>query len=148
MSRPFTLVVMKDFSRDRARLEFTIDGDHFEAASALPAQTLMDFAAKFDKIDEQSGPDQIDSMMSILEAILLPESYPRFTARMADKERPIELAQVNEVVEWVMAEHGLRPTEQSGDSSSGSASPDDGTKSTGAAPAVVSISSASPPTGS
>jgi hypothetical protein len=138
---------MKDFTRKRSEIKFTIDDDVFEAAQAIPADTLLDFAVNFQGLDEASGEDQRQSMLTILQTVLLPDSYLRFRERMSDQLRPIDLAQANEVVEWVMGEYGMRPTLPSEPSADGSASQESGTPLTENTAAEVSISSASPSTG-
>jgi len=122
---------MRDFTHDRPRIQFKVGDDIFECAPAIPARTLMNFAVRFDSITEKStGADQMDAMVSILEVSLKPESLKRFLLRMEDNEDPIDLIQVNDIVEWVMGEYGLRPTTSSEPSASGQPLPDDGTNST------------------
>lgn len=58
---------------------------------------------------------------------------------------PIELPQVNEILEWIMGEYGMRPPTSAEGSSLGSSAPASGTNSTESASDVVSISSASRP---
>jgi hypothetical protein len=139
---------MKDFTRKRSEIKFTIDDEVFEAAQAIPADTLLDFAVNFQGLDEASGEDQRQSMLTILETVLLPESYQRFRTRMSNQLRPIELSQANDVIEWIMGEYGMRPTLPSVPSADGSASPESGTPSTENTAAEVLISSASPSTDS
>lgn len=47
---------------------------------------------------------------------------------------PIELPQVNEILEWIMGEYGMRPPASSEDSSVGSSNPASGTSSTVSVP--------------
>jgi hypothetical protein len=123
--------IMRDFTQDRPSISFKIDDDVFHCAPALPARVLMNFAVKFDAITEKStGEDQMAAMMSILEAALKPESYKRFEIRMADSDQPIDLNQVNAVIEWVMGEYGLRPMEPSVSSATGPPDPVTGISST------------------
>lgn len=135
---------MRDFTKQRREIKFKIDDDVFEVAPALPAGVLMDFATDFQKLDKESGEDQKRSMMTILETVLVAGSYQRFTQRMQDRLQPIDLEQVNDVIEWIMEEYGMRPTEPSEDSSGGQPGPASGTPSTENTPDVASISSDSP----
>lgn len=124
-------MVMKDFTRERKPIQFTIDGDVFEAKSPIPAQVLLDFAAKFSSMTEDSPIDeQLDAFKNVLDLVLKPDSLKVFQARMSDVDNPIEVAQVEEIIEWLFGEYGLRPTELSEPSLPGSDSPDDGTNST------------------
>jgi hypothetical protein len=61
---------------------------------------------------------------------------------------PIELPQVNEIIEWIMGEYGMRPPTSAGASSDGPSIPTSGTNSTGSTSHVESISSNSQPTSS
>jgi len=61
---------------------------------------------------------------------------------------PIELEQLPEILEWVMGEYGMRPTQSSADSSNGQSSPASGTNSTDSTSDVESISATSPSTDS
>lgn len=141
---------MKDFSKQRKVIQFKIDEDVFWAHPVIPADTMIHFIQKFEGIDPEAKGSQesIKALLETLETLLVPDSYKNFRARMADPERAIDIAQVNEVVEWVMGEYGMRPTQSSEPSSDGSSPPEPGTSSTESTPGVVSISSASPQTAS
>lgn len=129
---------MRDFTHDRPRIQFKVGEDIFECAPAIPARTLMNFAVKFDSITEKSsGSQQMDAMVSILEAALKPDSLKRFLERMEDNEDPIDLLQVNDIVEWVMGEYGLRPTTSPEPSANGQQLPGDGTNSTASTSGVA-----------
>lgn len=131
---------MKSFSRNRPKIQFDIDGDVFTAAPGLPAGTLAEFGIGYaDALSETSSiKDQFDALSSVIRLVLLPESYERFTARLTDSERPIDLEQLNEVIVWLLEQYGLRPTEPSSDSSSGPPALEPGTSSTDGVPAADS----------
>lgn len=135
---------MKDFTRVRTPITFTIDDDKFDAAPAIPAQTLMDLTGQFSVMDEDDPAAAIAAMITVLEQFLLPASFRRFTERMGSKTDPIEFPQVNDVIFWLLGEYGMRPTPQSSDSADGLQLPESGMSSTGNTPDVVSISSPSP----
>lgn len=61
---------------------------------------------------------------------------------------PIELDQLPVILEWLMGEYGMRPTQSSEDSSDGQSSPASGTSSTENISDVELISAGSPSTGS
>jgi hypothetical protein len=61
---------------------------------------------------------------------------------------PIELPKVNEILEWLMGEYGMRPPTSAEGSSDGSSNPASGTNSTESVSREVSISSLSLPTSS
>lgn len=140
-------------------MEFTIDGDLFRGKPFLAAQTMIDFTLKVDRLGEELTAQQgFDTMAESLALVLMPDSYKLFQSRMTDPANPdavnstgkppIELPQVNEVIEWIMGEYGMRPPTSPEDSSNGPSSPASGTSSTETASHVVSISSGSLPTSS
>lgn len=131
-------MVMKDFTRERKKIEFKIDDDIFQAKSPIPAQVLMDFAKEFSSMSEESTVDQqLEAFKGVLELVLMPGSLKRFFDRMSDVENPIEIGQVEAIIEWLFEEYGLRPTTPPESSSLGQASQVVGMSSTGNTPAVV-----------
>jgi hypothetical protein len=134
-------MVMKDFTRERKKIEFKIDNDLFEAKSPIPAQVLMDFASKFSNMSQDSTvEEQLVAFRGVLELVLMPTSLKRFVDRMSDVNYPIAVDQVEEIVSWLFEEYGLRPTEVPSSSSSGQGNQDAGTKSTVITPAGELIS--------
>ena len=148
MTEPTASPPVKDFSRQRKRLQFRIDDDLFEPARALPGKTLTRFAARFADVDKAPVDKQLDVFTEALGMVLLPESNARFQKRLDDLEQPIELEQASDVITWLLEEYGLRPTEPSSDSSSGLPSPASGTNSTGAQQPQASIPATFQPTAS
>lgn len=144
------MTAIKDFSRQREKIEFTIDGDLFEGPSAIPAQTLLNFAKDFGSMDPATTTvdNQLAAFRSVLSIALLPESFARFEKRMSDVERPIEMSQVEQIIEWLFEKHGLRPTQLSSGSPDGQLPPGSGITSTESTRDVELISSASPSTSS
>jgi hypothetical protein len=136
----------RDFSRKRKRLDFTIDDDTFEAASAIPAEIYAEFVSNYSNVDENgTTADVFKAMASALETVLLPDSFARFKARLRDRTNPIELAQMTDVVLWLIEEYGDRPTPPSQPSSDGPASPESGTNSTANTQPEASTSAPSQP---
>lgn len=140
---------LKDFSRPRTRVAFQIDGDVFEAPPVIPAMVMMQYTKTFSAMGaDASADDQMAAMTGVLEMVLYPASYTHFIARLGDRERPIGLDQLQEVLEYLMESYGMRPTQQPSASADGQASPGSGTNSAESQPAVVSISPDSPSTSS
>ena len=136
---------VKDFSRPRTRVAFTIDGDTFEAPPAIPAEVFMEYAERYSQLqardDDQRNPrEMIDAMKGVLAIVLYPQSYELFVHRMRDPNKPIDLAQVQDVIVWLMEQYGMRPTVPSSESSTGPAAPESGTSWTGSTPDAVSTS--------
>ena len=130
---------IKDFTRKRDRVLFRIDDDVFEAAPALPAETLSEFAAQFGTVGEsESAHERFQVMTSALELVLLPDSYTRFRERLRDRAQPIEIDQLSDCLVWLLEQYGLRPTQPSYSLSDGLPDPASGTSSMDAAQPTVS----------
>ena len=138
----------KDFTRQRKRINFRIDGDLFEAARALPGRTLTEFANRYSELSGVPAGRQLDVILESLELVLLPDSYKLFSDRFGDVRNPIELDQASEVILWLLGEYGLRPTQPSSNSAAGPERPESGTNSTDALPLPEHPSVTSPLTGS
>lgn len=137
---------VKNFSRPRKRILFQIDDDTFEAAVAVPAETFVELTLSYSDLgDSDTWADNYKALDSALELVLLPESYERLAPRFKDKQRPVELDQMADVIMWLLEEYGLRPTQPSSDSSDGQPSPASGTSSTESTPAATSTSEVSLP---
>lgn len=140
---------IRDFTKKRDDISFRVDDDVFHAARGVPAEVLMDFATQFSGMSLATPVDeQLKAFRSVFELVLLPESLERFTARMRDRENPIEIDQCEDIVTWLMEKYGLRPTEQPSSSPPGPESPVTGTTWTGSTPGAELISAASPSIGS
>lgn len=141
---------IRDFSKKRKQLTFRIDDDVFEAVAAIPAEVMIQFAERFTSADptQMSPKDQVGIFREMLEIVLFPESMATMRKRMADPRNPVDMEQLDEVISWLFEEYGMRPTEGSSSSSNGGSPPVTGAISTVTIPDVVSISAASPSTGS
>jgi hypothetical protein len=136
---------MRDFSKQRKDISFRVDDDVFHAARGVPAEVLLDFASEFAGMETSATVDQqLKAFRSMLEVVLVPQSLTRFNARMRDRENPIEIDQVEDIVTWLMEQYGLRPTELPSPSPAGQPGPVPGTTSMASTPGAVSISAASP----
>lgn len=141
---------VKDFSRPRKRIRFRIDGDLFEAASALPAETLVEFANGFGEVNAKVLPpsELFTAVRDVLGLVLLPESFKRLSARLRDRQHPVDMDQMTEAVVWLVEQYGLRPTQPPSSSPGGPDSPASGTSSTASTPDAGSTSAVSPSTAS
>lgn len=139
----------RDFSRKRKRLNFTVDGEEFEATPGLPGDIYAEFVTIYSSTSEdKTYQEQHNALKQALSIVLLDESWTRFAARLADKERPIDDDQMSDVVIWLLEEYAARPTQPSPGSSDGPADPESGTPSTVNTQPVESISLPSQPTDS
>lgn len=128
---------IKDFSKVRKTLQFRVDDDVFQAASAIPAEVMIQFTEAITSSDptKMSPKEQVGVLRGMLEIVLVPESLARFKERMADVGNPIELDQINDIVTWLFEEYGMRPTVESVSSPNGASPPGPGTGSTVTTPA-------------
>lgn len=128
---------IKDFSKVRKAIQFRVDEDVFHAASAIPAEVLIQFTEAITTSDptKMSPKEQVGILRGMLEVVLVPESLTRFRERMADVHNPIELDQINDIVTWLFEEYGMRPTVESVSSPNGASPPEPGTGSTATMPA-------------
>lgn len=141
---------IRDFTHAVKLIRFKIAPDVFQCAPGLPVLSLIEFASLAEKL-ENAPTDEYASMFDILFGIVLTEdSFDRFRARLGfkknpddpdevdlSKKYPIDFEHLNDLIPWILEKYGMRPTEPSSDSSTGSESPDGGTNSTATAPAVV-----------
>lgn len=141
--------VTRDFSRPRKRLTFTVDGEVFEAAPALPGLVYAQFVMLAGGGGEPRTFMQTHEMLrQAVELVLLPDSFERFANRLKDKTNPIEHDQMDDIIMWLMEVYGMRPTRPSQLSSDGPSSPESGTSSTDEQPEQASIPATFQPTGS
>lgn len=113
-----------DFSKPHSQVRFTVDGDTFQATPDIAAEVLVHFAGGFMDLSDRKDPrDQFAALIGVLELVLLPDSYTRMVARTRDREHPVTLDQLSEIVMWLMGKYGLRPTQQPSNSPDGRANP-------------------------
>ena len=138
---------IRDFTIARKNIKFRIDADIFEAVPDIPAQVLLDFATQMEGAGD-SPEHAVAAMTQVIGLVLTPPSAELFIARMSDASNPISVQQLQDIMPWLMEQHGMRPTEPSSDSSTGQPSPASGTSSTANAPAPESTPAPSPQTAS
>jgi hypothetical protein len=118
---------MKDFTKKREDVRFQVDEDVFEAAPAIPAEVLTDFAVKFADVNSLPATKRVEALTDVLEMVLKPASFELIKSRMRDKEAPIDIDQLNDIIVWLLEQYGQRPTQPSSASSTGQLSPESGT---------------------
>lgn len=141
---------IKDFTKKRKQIQFRVDDDVFEAAAAVPAEVMISFAEGFSSMnpDNMNPGEIVGALRKVIEVVLAPSSLARFQERMRDTANPIDMEQLDEIVQWLFEEYGLRPTIEPSGSSNGDSSLVSGITSTVSMPGVASISAASPSTAS
>lgn len=157
-------------------IDFTVAVEGIDEKSATPEQgfsTMMgslqmvlmpeSFARFKQRMQDPEGKTESDS--AVLARVLtrladLPDDatvtaasirnllQPVASGAASESYVPIELDQLPAILEWIMGEYGMRPTQSSGDSSDGQSSLASGTNSTDSTSDVELISANSPSTGS
>jgi hypothetical protein len=127
-------MVIKDFS-NRKLIEFQIDDDVFRGVPNIPVEQFVKLAAGFSNEDTPLE-EQVSLFHAMFRTLLTDESAELFITRMGDKENPISIVQVQDIMMWLMEQYGMRPTQQSLASLPGLENLGDGTSSTDAAPAT------------
>jgi len=130
-------VRIRDFSYNPPPIEFTADGDVFYGYPVLGASTIQDLSNVLSTghLTPTPGQDRdiaetLETIAQLFDAVLKPESAELFRTRIFDRERPLDLRrQVIPIVQWILERHGLRPTQPSSSSSTGSQDETDGTTS-------------------
>jgi hypothetical protein len=135
----------RDFTRKREKITFTIDDDTFYAHAGIPAETLIEYGAKFESVDMEKATilEKMATYRDALELCLEPTSFQRFVSRLRDTENPIDGDQLDEVTTWLFEQYGMRPTVPSEVSSGGPSDQEPGIDSTGSIKGEVLISEVS-----
>lgn len=132
---------MRAFDRTRSDpVQFSMDGDTFEAVPEIPAYVLAELVERFSTATTTDAAAQFKQMLSVIRQLLVPDSRDLFERRLSDGANPISLPQLQELITWLMGEvYGARPTPPS--SPSPAPPGGDGQPSTDGAPPAESTSS-------
>jgi hypothetical protein len=104
-----------DFTGRLEPIRFRMHDRVFEATPSIPARVafkLMDLGKGLGS-NELDGDEQFDRLAEFFTSTLLPDSAATFTEWMDSSEHPIGLGQAIKLMEWLMGEWGLSPTELS-----------------------------------
>lgn len=101
----------RNFAGLRAEtVTFSVEDDEtFRCRSECPAGNLLDLAQALGgkvTVDEQAL-----AFHTFMAAVILPEDWPKFEARLRDPERPISLPMMVEVATWLLETYTARPLE-------------------------------------
>lgn len=133
---------MQDFTVEKPRVQFKLDGDIFTGVRDIPAVKAMEFSGYADKMqsEDMEMSERIAGFMDILRLLLVPESAELFIARLNDPVNPIGAQTMLKVVPWLFEQYTQRPTTPDSDSSTGSGNLESGTSSTVSTSGVESTS--------
>lgn len=138
-------VIFRDFTQKRSPIAFGLDGQRFYCVKALSADALQDLMRPLRggklqaALKDESVDDVMDIIRDMFEIFLLDDSFPSFLEKLRDKNDPVDVNQIVEIVSWVVERYAARPTQPSPSSSDGSPSGDGGTSSTAGAQLAESI---------
>lgn len=130
---PDDAINIKDFTIKRKRIAFKIDDDVFEAYAVLGLPLLQDLMHAVKSMQEMIKEQKFEALFTLFDKLLFPASAQRFRERaMSTGDDAIGVqSQLIPVLYYLLEEYGLRPTQPSSGSSTGSSSETDGTTSTG-----------------
>jgi len=125
-------VKIRDFTIKQKVIPFTIDDDRFEATAILGLPLMQELVRVSRDLGDMMKKQDFSALSDIFAQLLTPESAPRFIERLnsAGPDGLDVKRQVMPILFFLMEEYGLRPTQPSSDSLTGSPSGTDGTPST------------------
>jgi hypothetical protein len=106
----------RDFSRTSSGVQFTADGYTHICRPALAPEVMQDVVAltRDKKITEDFG-----IVEEIFKQLMSPANFSEIQPRFRrDHENPLGLAQILEIIEWLIEEYAQRPTTPPATSSS------------------------------
>lgn len=141
---------VKRFETRQEPVIFHIDDDAFMCVREIPAGTLIDLLKVQQELSTTADrARQLDLIMQLVGELMLPEALQKFERRLHDKDNPIPLRLVIDVMRWLLGEaYGLRPTLPPSSSQDESSEETAGGTSTDGAPPAELIPETSPGTDS
>jgi hypothetical protein len=131
---------VRDFSVGDHPIPFRIGKDVFYARANVATDYMIAASATFVALGDDAPLDKyIDAVKEMMKEVLVPESVEPFIKGLSDRDKPIGLQQINQIVPWLMETYTGRPTEAPDSSSNGQPSPESGTSSTGDTPPSTSL---------
>lgn len=120
----------RDFSKKRVPLFFELDGERFDCSPAVPVASLQEIARMSSTVTAANSADMLKEFFGV---VMDTDTKARITARMSDKVNPLDLDVAIDIMNWLLEEYGMRPTQPSSDTSNGSPTDGGGTDSTAGA---------------
>lgn len=118
-------VHFKDFGKKRAEVSFTLGDrpeDKYICVPALSLPAIQELALIGGRFSNESA---VDSFVEFFNLVMDEDSARRIEHKMRhDRMDPLDKDQAVAIMNWLLEVYGLRPTQPSSDSSSGS--PNDG----------------------
>lgn len=133
-------VEIRDFTIKRKRIPFKVDDDKFEAYGRLSVPLMQQLIKAAKNLSNIAEKEDFGAIYGIFDQVLYPESATRFRERaesLGDDAIDVK-EQLMPIIHYLLERYGVRPTQPSSDSSTGSPSGTDGTTSTAGQPQVES----------
>lgn len=121
-------IEIKDFTHNDTTIKFKIYDLQFEAAPELPLGAIAQIS-KLQNLRSSIEENGLEQVVEILGIFLLDESMAQVRSMLNDKRKPFGVRHMMELVPWLLEEYGLRPTQPSSPSSTGSVDGEIGTSS-------------------
>jgi hypothetical protein len=121
-------VEIRDFTNRDETIKFKIYDHVFEAAPELPLGAMTQIS-KLQNLRETMDENGLEAIVDIMGIFLLDDSLAQIRTMLNDKRKPFGVRHMQEIVPWLLEEYGLRPTQPSSPSSTGSADGETGTSS-------------------
>ena len=119
-------VRMKDFTKKKKVVQFVFDGEVYRCYPGLAPEGLQELIKYADDITPQNALASLDGFFGI---VMNEENARKIQLKLRDKESPLEIDVATDMMLWILEEFGLRPTQSSPDSSTGSPTGGDGSPS-------------------
>lgn len=123
---------IKDFTLKTKYHKFRVDDDVFVAYAALGLPAMQDLIQMSKVLGDAMREGNFDAITELFKQLLTPETATRFAQRVGSRgDDAIDVRnQLVPIIYWLLEKYGLRPTQPSSDSSTGSPSGTGGTTST------------------
>ena len=131
-----TIVEYRDFSRQSKQIKFTVGEQEYEAVPALGLGLAVEMSNIGKTFAGGEGLERVEALWEFFGGILQGDGADRLKQQAHSKIDPLDIKQLMDIMNWLLEVYGLRPTQPSNDSSTGSS--DDGKSSTAGAPLEMS----------
>lgn len=129
---PDDTVSIRDFTIKEKRIAFRVDDDVFEAQGLLGIALMQDLVTATKGLSKMIEEKNYDAITELFSKLLYPDSAKRFNERILSLgDDAIDVRrQLIPILYFLLERYGVRPTQPSSDSSTGSPSGTGGTTST------------------
>lgn len=119
-------VNMKDFSKEKKKISFTLDGIEYPCYPKILAPVLQQLTEATEELNLGNAAQKVELFFS---GVMSEEHQIRLSARLADPWDDFGVEEALEIMLWLMEAYGLRPTKSSSGKSAGSRTDGAGTRS-------------------